>query len=395
MTTTLIRAIVVLPGTVLVFVPWLLLRLAAGSPLAMSPVGPTQGRFWLGLPLAAAGFVLAAWTTRLFVTRGEGTPAPWAPPRKLVVRGPYRHVRNPMISGVLLMLGAESLLFGSWPVAGWTLVFFLVNTIYLTRVEEPGLERRFGDDYRRYSASVPRWIPRGAPWELPWGIFSTPEQAAWRKRALAISCSHVIRSRVRANRIVWKQAPRWGLVYCLGLGVNAMCRNRVVPRGVLCAAATVLWASGCESPTEVGSHALLTEGTHFQLEWIRLSQGDTYVGRIPYTFTNRTGSTVLLSNCGGSFRVGLEMRHAGEWKAVGRSIPPTCIVASPEIVIKPDEVHPDTVSAYVSPDALVPPPHASTQFRIVWHAGYFAGDGGRLPLEERVSNPFTLALPRQ
>jgi len=148
-----------------VFVPWLLLRLAAGSPLAMSPVGPKHGRFWLGLALAATGFLLAAWTTRLFVTRGEGTPAPWAPPRELVVRGPYRHVRNPMITGVLLVLGAESLLFGSWPVAGWTLVFFLINTVYLTRIEEPGLERRFGDDYRRYRASVPRWIPRAVPWK--------------------------------------------------------------------------------------------------------------------------------------------------------------------------------------------------------------------------------------
>ena len=165
MTSKLVGAIIVLPGTVLVFVPWLLLRLAAGSPVAMSPAGPTQARFWIGLVLAATGFALAAWTTRLFVTEGRGTPAPWAPPRKLVVRGPYRHVRNPMISGVLLMLVAESHLFGSWPVAGWMLVFFLVSTIYMARVEEPQLERRFGGDYRRYRANVPRWIPRVAAWE--------------------------------------------------------------------------------------------------------------------------------------------------------------------------------------------------------------------------------------
>lgn len=165
MTSTLIKAIIVLPGTVLVFVPWLLLRLAAGSSAEMSPAGPTHGRFWIGLALAATGFLLAAWTTRLFVAEGRGTPAPWAPPRKLVVRGPYRHVRNPMISGVLLMLGAESFLFGSWPVAGWMLVFFLITTVYLTRVEEPQLERRFGEDYRRYRANVPRWIPRVAAWE--------------------------------------------------------------------------------------------------------------------------------------------------------------------------------------------------------------------------------------
>lgn len=170
-----------------------------------------------------------------------------------------------------------------------------------------------------------------------------------------------------------------------------MCRNRVVLRGVLCAAATMLWASGCESPTGVGFHALLTDGTHFQFRKIRLNQGDTYVGDIPYTFTNRTGSRVLLSNCLGGFSLGLEMQHAGAWKPVWEAV--TCLMDSPDIVIRPVEVYPDTVLAAVSPDDLDPPPNPSTQFRIVWHAGRFAVGGERLPLEERVSNPFTLALP--
>ena len=60
------------------------------------------------------------------------------------------------------MLVAESLLLGSWPIAGWTLVFFLLNAIYLIRVEEPALEQRFGEDYRLYKANVPRWIPTRA-----------------------------------------------------------------------------------------------------------------------------------------------------------------------------------------------------------------------------------------
>ena len=81
-----------------------------------------------------------------------------------MVAGPYRHVRNPMISGVLLMLIAETLFFGSWPLLGWVVAFFLINTAYFFRVEEPGLERRFGEDYRRYTANVPRWIPRLQPW---------------------------------------------------------------------------------------------------------------------------------------------------------------------------------------------------------------------------------------
>ena len=71
-----------------------------------------------------------------------------------------------MITSVLLMLGSESLLLGSWHLAGWMLVFFLGNALYFTFVEEPGLQRRFGDDYLRYKANVPRWIPKRRPWDL-------------------------------------------------------------------------------------------------------------------------------------------------------------------------------------------------------------------------------------
>ena len=113
--------------------------------------------------LRPASFI-AGWTTRLFVDKGEGTPAPWDPPTKLVVVGPYRHVRNPMITGVFLMLTAESVLFGSWPLFGWVVVFFLLNTVYFSKVEEPGLERRFGENYRHYRSNVPRWIPRWRQW---------------------------------------------------------------------------------------------------------------------------------------------------------------------------------------------------------------------------------------
>jgi protein-S-isoprenylcysteine O-methyltransferase Ste14 len=80
------------------------------------------------------------------------------------VLGVYRHVRNPMISGVLLNLLGEALLFGSRPIALWFAIFFAANAIYLPLVEEPGLEARFGDDYRRYRAAVPRWVPRWSAW---------------------------------------------------------------------------------------------------------------------------------------------------------------------------------------------------------------------------------------
>lgn len=70
-----------------------------------------------------------------------------------------------MITSVLLMLGAESLLLGSWHLAGWMSVFFLLNTLYFSLVEEPDLEQRFGDSYRRFKANVPRWIPSCRPWD--------------------------------------------------------------------------------------------------------------------------------------------------------------------------------------------------------------------------------------
>ena len=161
----LIKAIVILPGTALVYIPGAMLWLVAESGAAISLAGLARPRFWFALVLGASGLALAVWTVRLFRTVGEGTPAPWAPPKRLVVRGPYRHVRNPMITSVLLMLGAESLFFGSWHLAGWMLVFLLGNAVYFPLVEERALERRFGDAYRLYKANVPRWIPNWRSWD--------------------------------------------------------------------------------------------------------------------------------------------------------------------------------------------------------------------------------------
>jgi len=113
------------------------------------------------------GVVMATWTVSLFVRIGVGTPAPWDPPKKLVVRGPYRHVRNPMISSVLFLLLGEALMLQSWPIGAWVLFFFAVNTIYLPLSEEKALARRFGSDYLTYKDNVPRWLPRLTLWRLP------------------------------------------------------------------------------------------------------------------------------------------------------------------------------------------------------------------------------------
>jgi protein-S-isoprenylcysteine O-methyltransferase Ste14 len=119
----------------------------------------------LGAALVAAGLGLFAWTVRLFARVGRGTLAPWDPPERLVVAGPYRHFRHPMITGVALVLAGEALAFASTGIAIVLAAFVPINALYLPLVEEPALLRRFGSDYERYIANVPRWLPRLRPWE--------------------------------------------------------------------------------------------------------------------------------------------------------------------------------------------------------------------------------------
>ena len=163
----LVKTIIVLPGTVLVFIPGAILLATQDSKFAPELASPTQVWFWLASLAAIIGLALSGWTVMLFMKFGQGTPAPWDPPKRMVIQGPYRHVRNPMITGALLMLLAEAILFQSLPIATWMTVFFIGNAIYFPLVEEKGLEQRFGDEYRGYKTHVPRWIPRLRAWKQP------------------------------------------------------------------------------------------------------------------------------------------------------------------------------------------------------------------------------------
>jgi protein-S-isoprenylcysteine O-methyltransferase Ste14 len=130
--------------------------------LALVPVA-------LGLVLGGAGAALFTWTVRLFARRGRGTLAPWDPTVRLVLAGPYRHVRNPMITAVGCVLAGEAAALGSPPLGLWLAGFALANAVYIPLVEEPGLVRRFGRGYEAYRANVPRWLPRVRPWCPPSG----------------------------------------------------------------------------------------------------------------------------------------------------------------------------------------------------------------------------------
>jgi protein-S-isoprenylcysteine O-methyltransferase Ste14 len=156
-------AIAVLPVTAAILVPlWLSRRYGATF---HAPAGICSLlSVILGALLMLAGLALFVATVFLFATEGHGTLAPWDPPARLVLRGPYRFVRNPMISGVLFIIAGESLVVRSLALAGWAGLFLLINAIWLPLIEEPQLERRFGADYREYMSNVRRFVPRLRAW---------------------------------------------------------------------------------------------------------------------------------------------------------------------------------------------------------------------------------------
>ena len=159
-----LAAIGPLPFTVAVLIPALLVALFGGELGWGLPGIATAAVVQAGTIALIAGVALVWRTVSLFGSIGEGTLAPWDPTRRLVVRGPYRHVRNPMITGVGLVLLGEALVLGSPAIVAELGIFALANGLYIPLVEEPGLIRRFGDEYLAYRAAVPRWIPRRTPW---------------------------------------------------------------------------------------------------------------------------------------------------------------------------------------------------------------------------------------
>lgn len=152
------RDILILPFTVTIIVPLLLYN-------PQQTIIPNHIALLVtGLVLMTAGLLLFIYTVFLFRSRGKGTLAPWAPTQKLVVTGPYRYCRNPMITGVFCILAGETMVFHSLNIAIWAVAFFLINTSFFIFYEEPSLLKRFGDDYTIYKKHVPRWIPRLTPY---------------------------------------------------------------------------------------------------------------------------------------------------------------------------------------------------------------------------------------
>lgn len=161
------RAILIAPVTVAVVIPAVITLSGGARSRPGLPTWLTAAAVVIGAVLIALGISLLAWTVWLFHTTGKGTLAPFDPPKRLVVRGPYRHVRNPMITGVVSILFGEALALRSPGLLIWAATFLLFNVIYFPLVEEPGLSKRFGPSYDEYRRSVPRWLPRARAWSQP------------------------------------------------------------------------------------------------------------------------------------------------------------------------------------------------------------------------------------
>ena len=122
------------------------------------------GLLAVGIFICAVGLMVFLATIRMFIMIGNGTIMPWDPTRKLITASLYGHVRNPMILSLITMLVGESIMFASYGIALFAILNFVINTIYFIFSEEPGLEKRFGEEYVEYKNNVPRWVPRLRPW---------------------------------------------------------------------------------------------------------------------------------------------------------------------------------------------------------------------------------------
>jgi len=142
----------VAPGIAAGLVPWLLTTWQAYD-------------WWLPARVAGALLILAGVPVLVhafvrFVVEGLGTPAPVAPPERLVVGGLYRYVRNPMYVAVAATIVGQALLLGRVVLFAWAAVFALAVWSFVHWYEEPTLHRRFGAEYDEYRRTVPAWWPR-------------------------------------------------------------------------------------------------------------------------------------------------------------------------------------------------------------------------------------------
>lgn len=144
---------IIVPGTVAF---WLPLSIAGYRVRGFGPVGLPQA---LAAALVLLGSAVMVVATGFFAVKGRGTAAPFDPPRRLVVRGPHRYVRNPMYVGVVVTVLGWALWFQSTQVVLYAGIVWLLFHLFVLLYEEPTLRGKFGDEYVAYCRAVRRWLP--------------------------------------------------------------------------------------------------------------------------------------------------------------------------------------------------------------------------------------------
>lgn len=150
--------LVLAPGFFVVLVPFWISRWRIQLPL----LGFMPFRIF-GVVLMAASLPVLLESFARFALQGFGTPAPIFPTQHLIVKGSYRHLRNPMYVAVVSMVLGQGLLFGNPRLLLYGVVAWLGTFLFVLSYEEPTLRRTFGTEYDAYCANMPRWIPRLTP----------------------------------------------------------------------------------------------------------------------------------------------------------------------------------------------------------------------------------------
>lgn len=145
-----VTAFVALPGMVAFFIPLFIVH----------PTWPDIRATWIGLLPFCTGTTVLIWCVQAFYNEGKGTLAPWSPPLHLVTSGLYRHSRNPMYAGVLLILAGWAILYASTTLLLYALLVMMAFHLRIVHGEEPWLARTHGEAWRTYASHVPRWVWR-------------------------------------------------------------------------------------------------------------------------------------------------------------------------------------------------------------------------------------------
>jgi protein-S-isoprenylcysteine O-methyltransferase Ste14 len=157
-TPQLVKAFIVAPLNIMVIIPDIILWISSNGSIFQKPISAMIAI--AGSACIIIGIYIIFRSVSDLTNHGkDGTPVPWDPPENLIVKGIYKTVRNPMVSGISFVLLGEVIFFSSSSLLFLLTIWVLGNLIYTPLVEEPELEKRFGDSYLQYKRNVPRWVP--------------------------------------------------------------------------------------------------------------------------------------------------------------------------------------------------------------------------------------------